>query len=113
MKSGRYEPVGVADLLRFSRYSPGGSFHTHFDTVYARDDGYVGMHTILVYLNDDCEGGQTIVYDAQERPHVVKPETGTALVFYHYQLHNGQPVLSGNKRIVRSEVMFALADRAA
>jgi prolyl 4-hydroxylase len=110
VKPGRYEPVAVADLLRFSRYDPGGSFHTHFDTVYARDDKYVGMHTILVYLNDDYEGGETVVYDSEERPHTVKPETGMALVFYHHQLHNGQPVRSGLKRIVRSEVMFALRE---
>ena len=110
VKPGIYEPVGVADLLRFSRYDPGGSFHTHFDTVYARDDNYVGMHTILVYLNADYEGGETVVYDSAERPHVVKPETGMALVFYHHQLHNGQPVRSGHKRIVRTEVMFKLGE---
>jgi prolyl 4-hydroxylase len=110
VKWGRYKPVGVADLLRFSRYDQGGSFHTHYDTVYARDDQYVGMHTILVYLNDDYEGGETVVYDAEERPHVVKPETGMALVFYHHQLHNGQPVRSGHKRILRSEVIFKLGE---
>lgn len=110
VKWGKYTPVGVADLLRFSRYDPGGSFHTHYDTVYARDDQYVGMHTILVYLNDDYEGGETVVYDASERPHVVKPEIGMALVFYHHQLHNGQPVRAGHKRIVRSEVMFKLGE---
>jgi hypothetical protein len=105
--SGTYEPIGINPLLRVSQYSPGGSFRTHFDTCYATSDQYVGMHTLLVYLNEDVKGGSTVVYnDDMDTACEVVPELGKALVFYHHTRHEGRRVDAGFKYVMRTEVVF-------
>ena len=41
----------------------------------------------------------------------VLPKTGSALIFNHDTLHEGQPVAKGTKYIIRSEIMFRRVDR--
>lgn len=101
---GRYEPVGLSDMFRISKYGVGQDFPSHVDTVYARDDQYVGMYTILIYLSE-CEGGDTRLINSNVY-HDVRPSPGRALVFYHYTVHAGLPVLGGTKYIARTEVMY-------
>lgn len=109
--SGTYDPVGLASFLRFSRYAPGGSFATHTDTCLASGPDYTGLMTVLVYLNDDFDGGGTLVHRDGERsgepPIRIRPETSKALVFYHYRRHAGEAVSGGVKHVARTEVMFA------
>eukprot|EP00803_Ostreobium_quekettii_P002991 evm.model.scf_215EXC.10 EVM.evm.TU.scf_215EXC.10 scf_215EXC:113064-113651(-) len=78
--------------------------------------------TIMIYLNDDFEGGSTnflnnvapIRYDDERRiratpdqiRYQVTPEAGTALVFNHRMLHEGGLVTRGCKYILRSDVMY-------
>lgn len=107
-ESGTYEPVRISDFLRFSRYSAGGHFRPHIDTCYAKNASDVGLMTILVYLDASAyQGGETVVYDRRESPITVVPETGMALVFYHYLPHAGNVVRSGTKHVVRSEVVYS------
>ena len=40
----------------------------------------------------------------------VLPKTGTALIFNHDTLHEGQPVTKATKYIIRTEVMFRRVD---
>jgi hypothetical protein len=100
-----YEPVGVNPFFRVSKYMPGNSFRRHTDTAYAESDQYVGMHTLLLYLNNDMTGGETAVFTDKQAYKVV-PKVGRALVFYHYTPHEGAVVKSGVKYVVRTEVMF-------
>ena len=115
VRDGAYEPCSVSPLMRFSKYEPGQSFAWHVDTVTALDRLHVGLDTILVYLNDGFEGGATALkdYDHQvtrghdsPRKYTVVPEKGMALVFYHFQMHAGEPVKSGRKLVVRTEVEY-------
>lgn len=103
---GRYEPVGLSDMFRISKYVTGQDFPSHVDTVYARDDQYVGMHTILIYLSE-CDGGETRLLNGNVY-HDIKPFPGRALVFYHHSVHAGLPVIKGVKYIARTEVMYRL-----
>ena len=41
----------------------------------------------------------------------VVPRAGTALIFNHDTLHEGQPVTMGTKYIIRTEIMFRRVDR--
>ena len=41
----------------------------------------------------------------------VLPRVGTALIFNHDTLHEGQPVTTGTKYIIRTEIMFRRVDR--
>lgn len=108
---GKYKPVGINPLLRCSKYLPGGDFRLHHDTCYARDKKYVGFMTILIYLNDNFEGGETVIFENMtHEPHAIIPETGKIFAFYHYQGHSGMQVKSGNKLVVRSEIMYSKID---
>ena len=42
---------------------------------------------------------------------MVTPRQGTALIFNHDTLHEGLPVTSGVKYILRTEIMFRRVDR--
>ena len=103
---GTYAPTHVSDFMRISEYGPGGDFSVHVDTCLATSDSEAGFHTVLLYLDGDFEGGETVFYD-QGRRAAVTPEPGLAVVFYHFQAHAGAEVRSGCKHVVRSEVMFS------
>ena len=40
----------------------------------------------------------------------VIPQTGTALIFNHDTLHEGEPVTKGTKYIIRTEIMYRRVD---
>ena len=48
---------------------------------------------------------------AQELHVTVRPERGMALGFVHLQLHEGAPVVRGQKYVLRTDVMYALGTR--
>ena len=60
------------------------------------------MLTLIVYLNDDFEGGETD-FDLGV---CVDPRPGTALLFQHFLLHEGCKVTAGMKYVLRSDVMY-------
>jgi predicted 2-oxoglutarate/Fe(II)-dependent dioxygenase YbiX len=102
---GEYEPFGVSPMFRFSKYVSGGSFGWHVDTCYAKGPHEVGMDTLLLYLNDDYVGGETVLKLLPETV-VMTPKTGSALAFYHFQTHAGMEVQRGMKYLVRTEVLY-------
>ena len=68
--------------------------------------------TCLLYLNDDFRGGATAFHQLPRstrpitEPIVVVPRAGDALCFRHEWLHEGRPVESGRKYVLRSDVFF-------
>jgi predicted 2-oxoglutarate/Fe(II)-dependent dioxygenase YbiX len=107
-----HEAVGVNERFRFYRYDPGQRFRPHTDGHFARNDER-SQFTFMVYLSGECEGGETVIYfhdDALTLPREselrVKAETGKALLFYHYLLHEGASVVSGRKYVLRTDVMY-------
>lgn len=96
--------------------------------VYANDT--VSRLTILIYLNEDFQGGHTKFYSPEiESPEfeviaAVKPKAGSVLLFpqavgeeavdyarKHWPLHEGSPVTTGSrpKYVIRSDVLFTIA----
>jgi len=107
-----YEASGLNERFRFYRYDPGHTFRPHIDGHFARNDERSQL-TFMVYLNDECEGGETVIYiqdDGLTLPDGaeirVKPERGKALGFFHYLLHEGAPVAAGRKYVLRTDVMY-------
>jgi predicted 2-oxoglutarate/Fe(II)-dependent dioxygenase YbiX len=78
------------------RYSPGGFYVTHADAGLDLMNRYF---TVLCYLNEDFEGGQTSFPSLAWR---ITPKTGTAVIFPSTYLHRGEPVLTGQKYILVS-----------
>ncbi|NUP06503.1 MAG: oxidoreductase, 2OG-Fe(II) oxygenase [Polyangiaceae bacterium] len=99
-------PVGLNERFRFYRYRPGQCFRWHYDGRFRRDEMEESALTFMVYLNEDFEGGAT-EFDLPARS--VVPHTGTALIFEHRLRHQGAPVVSGTKYVLRSDVMFRRA----
>jgi prolyl 4-hydroxylase len=101
--AGTRAPSGANERFRCYRYQPGQYFKPHLDGCFQRDAAERSELTLLVYLNSDCEGGET-AFESPER--VVKPEAGTALLFFHALRHEGCEVRSGAKYALRSDVMY-------
>jgi len=97
--------VELAELyrpLRVYRYRPGQHFGLHQDQSY-RDGDARSLLTLLVYLDDDCDGGET---DFPEQGIRVAPRRGDALWFQHMVLHAGLPVTRGMKHVLRADVLY-------
>lgn len=105
---------GVDSDLRFYRYFPGQQFKRHKDGSVLSQDGWRSKLSYLIYLNDDCDGGTTRFYvqhdqdgRCEESTFDVRPATGSALLFRHQIWHEGTPVLSGRKYILRTDVFYS------
>jgi predicted 2-oxoglutarate/Fe(II)-dependent dioxygenase YbiX len=107
-----HEATALNERFRFYRYDAGHTFRPHMDGHFARNDER-SQFTFMVYLNDACAGGETVIYfhdDGLTLPDGaevrVKPETGKALLFFHYLYHEGAPVVRGRKYVLRTDVMY-------
>jgi prolyl 4-hydroxylase len=96
-------PVGANERLRCYRYQEGQRFKPHFDGAFTRSAHEKSEVTLMVYLNDGFEGGETAFLDLEQR---VVPRRGMALLFTHCVLHEGCEVTRGVKYVVRSDVMY-------
>jgi prolyl 4-hydroxylase len=91
---------------RFYRYDPGERFAPHYDGHFEKGPDHKSQLTFMIYLNDDFTGGETTFYFLSQEPFLsVRPERGAALVFVHWKLHEGAPVLAGRKYVLRTDVM--------
>lgn len=95
------EAYGLNELFRFYRYENQQRFNRHRDGAYSRGVGDQSHLTLLFYLNDDFEGGET-AFDEFE----IKPKQGSALVFEHFYHHKGCAVEKGVKYVLRTDVMY-------
>ena len=96
--------VGLPRDLRFYAYDPGQRFKMHKDGPWL-EDGLSSQLTLLIYLNEQFEGGAT-----DFRAFKVTPRTGDALLFVHDTWHEGQEVTRGTKYVLRSDVMYGQAN---
>jgi 8-oxo-dGTP diphosphatase len=95
------------------RYTAGQRFKRHQDGVVETDQGEESRFTVLIYLNEECQGGETIFSDADRSGSRVKfintnvqPETGMTLVFNQELWHEGAEVISGTKYVLRTDVLY-------
>jgi predicted 2-oxoglutarate/Fe(II)-dependent dioxygenase YbiX len=95
--------VGLNERFRCYRYEPGQRFAPHYDGAFVRDEDERSHLTFMIYLNEGFGGGATAFLDNEV---TVVPRTGMALLFQHFQLHEGCAVTSGVKYVLRTDVMF-------
>lgn len=109
-----WDLIGLNERFRFYRYQSGQTFKPHWDGIYARSDWESSQLSLLIYLSADFVGGETIFYQdtamrkpcLETRQAVVVPQQGQVLIFEHQQLHEGAPVPSGIKYVLRTDVMY-------
>ena len=93
-------PCGLPAALRFYKYTAGQRFKMHKDGPWS-ENGMQSKLTFLVYLNEAFSGGETDFRDFK-----VAPKTGMALLFVHATWHEGCAVTSGEKYVLRSDVLY-------
>jgi len=107
--------VGFNERWRFYRYHPGQTFNLHRDGSFLRLETFEESQlTFLIYLNQDMVGGETRFFadieQAFQRPPVpylsVQPKTGMALAFARAIWHKGPAVQSGQKYVLRTDIMY-------
>jgi prolyl 4-hydroxylase len=96
-----WQIFGLNERFRFYRYQEAQIFRWHRDGEYARNPTDVSKVTLIIYLNDNFEGGNT-----DFRFFKVSPKAGSALVFPHKHLHQGSPTTQGTKYALRTDVMY-------
>ncbi|MCF6441823.1 2OG-Fe(II) oxygenase [Pseudoalteromonas luteoviolacea] len=94
--------IGLSPHFRFYRYTPGQKFNMHKDGRQSVSGG-VTMMTLLVYLNDDYEGGCTQFRQSNLEVHAA---IGKSLIFEHHLWHKGNEVLTGVKYVLRTDIVY-------
>ena len=77
----------------FLMYDVNGKYETHVDTFHA-DSTETRKLTVLVFLNDDYEGGKFYIQNSHERFYPQQTK-GTVLVFPSFMPHGVEPVTKG------------------
>ena len=85
------------------RYREGEYFGVHTDAPFVAQDGAITKLSLVLYLNDDYAGGETIFPDLGLE---VRPEVGKILLFPPDLSHMSKPISRGMKYIIRSEVLY-------
>ena len=113
---GERPPLGLNERLRVLRYAPGERFEPHYDLVVDYPPDRRSLVTVLVYLTDGFEGGDTAFLDAaapSSSPAAVAPRVGRVVLFEHGLFHSGQEVVAGVKYVLRTDVLFEARDPPA
>jgi hypothetical protein len=94
-------------LIMSGTYTPGDSFGLHTDTglYYNIQENTKSKWTLLIYLNDNFEGGETIFYSETGEKVIIKPEKGKALLFDIDLWHKGNELISGTKHWIGCEII--------
>jgi len=96
------------NLIMTSMYNSGTNFGLHTDTglYYNKITKEKSKYTVLIYLNDNFEGGQTVFYTDSFQPlKTITPSRGLCIVFDLDQFHEGLKVISGQKYWIGIELI--------
>ncbi|MEM7703363.1 MAG: 2OG-Fe(II) oxygenase [Pseudomonadota bacterium] len=106
--------IGLNERFRVYRYQPDHFFDWHQDGTFGRDNGETSRFTLLICLNDAFEGGATS-FRNRHSPYAfdefsIALNVGKALLFFHPISHRGDVVTSGEKYMLRTDVMYSPAE---
>lgn len=96
---------GLNERFRFYRYTAAQKFDWHVDGPFERSNGERGFLTLLIYLSDDYEDGET-TFDVDGTLKEVRGRKGDVVIFPHRLRHRGSVVTAGTKYMLRTDVMY-------
>jgi hypothetical protein len=104
------EAAGLNERIRILKYEPGDEFKTHADgTFTCPGRGLISKLTLLIYLNDNYEGGYTTYVcgdDTSTWDVPIRPTVGAVVLQDQNIMHYVPPLLSGVKYAIRTDVMY-------
>ena len=94
--------------FRFLKYTSGDHFAKHTDEHYKNDKNEISLITVLIYINDDYEGGNTkfLIDDKNENDISIIPKIGLICLMDQNILHEVPKLISGIKYVIRTELMY-------
>jgi hypothetical protein len=126
---GDWKINSVNKCFRYNQYiAPSIGFKPHRDATFIENEDIRSILSILIYLNDDFLGGDTVFYDTlntRNKNDIVidemksgyierfryKPKKGSVLIFNHNMIHEGTHLLTGSKCVIRSDIIFKRVSR--
>ena len=125
---GKWELSGVNKAIRFNSYdgSKKEKFEKHRDAQFCPSGDHRSFLSLVIYLNEDFEGGETKFYIPKQRKYPeeinlcdtsdqeqyvisVKPRSGSAVIFSQNILHESAVVTSSRKCILKTDIMLKRA----
>ena len=106
---GMWEADHLKKAFTLIQYKQGGHFSAHHDGVYETQENERSFWSLTMYLNDVdiSQGGATKLLDPDISISSIQPSQGSALLFFQPKtLHAGEPLISGEKFLLRTDVMF-------
>jgi predicted 2-oxoglutarate/Fe(II)-dependent dioxygenase YbiX len=83
----------------YLKYDVEGHYYAHVDTFMNPNEPECRKLTVLMFLNDDFEGGKLFLQNGHEK--IYPPQgAGTCLVFPSFMMHGVEPVTKGIRRSV-------------
>lgn len=96
-----WELKGLNEQLKIYKYDVGQQFKMHKDVPFVRNDRERSILTMLIYLNEGYDGGETFFMDGP-----ITPATGKCVVFQQNIMHAGMVINEGIKYAIRTDVMY-------
>lgn len=104
IRIGNLRPYDVDENMQLYRLQEGaGIVPQHVDEDFYGPNQSIALCSILIYLNNGYSGGETVFNRMTTAPHTA---VGGGLLFRHDILHEGLPVLSGEKYVLKTDLFF-------
>ena len=108
---GKWKLDSLNSRIRVCRYLPNQYFNKHLDGVHYISEIKQSKLTFMIYLNgcEDFKGGRTLFFNSKEDDTIIgsyHPQQGDLIIFDHNLWHSGEIVQSGEKYILRSDIIY-------
>lgn len=100
----------ISSTWFYTLYKNGECLSPHIDG-HKTENNMKSYLTILIYLNHNFSGGQTIIYQDKSRAITsIQPQIGKALIMSQDVMHESKILTSGTKYVIRSDIMRVIPE---
>ena len=102
LEIGDMTPRGVDPMMKIYKLEKGaGVVHPHQDEDFDGPDSTRALFSIIIYLNEEYAGGETVFNRTTPAPHA---KAGGGILFKHDMLHEGLAVKDGVKYVLKTDL---------